>query len=130
MTRMSQIRGLGKLTHGEPSRFPVGFKGVAVVLASEGSTAATVSIENLPACRVLDCWAVMVGAGDTSDTFKITDGTNDISDTVDVSSAGDTDVVRVGEIDDAYRDITEGGTIAVARASAAACDVYVLVVLT
>ena len=72
-------------------------------------------------CRVLDAVGVMIGAGATSDTWKITDGTNDITAAVDVSSASDKDRSPAGSIDDAHYDLIPGtDTLTHTVASAAA----------
>jgi len=91
------------------------------------ATSAYTLVESLPYdCRIIRAWGIMTGAGAASDTVKVTDGTNDISDTVDLSSAGDTDLFDVGELDDAYTDIAKGGKIAVTTASGALCRIYVM----
>ena len=76
--------------------------------------------------RVIDAWGVMTGAGAGGDTVKITDGTNDITDTVDLSAVGDTDRFAIGEIDDAYHDILPGGSMSVVTASAATVTLYIM----
>lgn len=81
-------------------------------------------------CRIVDAWGVMTGAGAALDTVKITDGTNDISDTVDLSGLGDTDRFAIGELDDAYVDIAEGGSLRVVTVSDALVRLYIMVVWT
>lgn len=82
-------------------------------------------------CRVLDVHGVMVGAGATSDTWKITDGTNDISPAVDVSAAADTDRTAAAKIDDGHRDLIPGtDTLTLTVVSAAAVEITVLLVWT
>lgn len=76
--------------------------------------------------RIIDWWIVMIGAGASSDTAKLTDGTNDITDAVDVSSAARYAIVAGGEIDDAYHEIAKNGTLNVTTASGALCIVYAL----
>jgi len=78
--------------------------------------------------RVLDAWYVMHGAGAASDTVKITDGTNDITDDVDVSAKSDKDRANFGQIDDARYEIADAGTLAVTTASGALVEVYILLV--
>lgn len=116
--------------HQKPSNFdtmtPV--QGMPFVLKSTGTASETIFDAASPAMEIIDCWGVMTGAGGASDTFKLTDGTNDITDAVDLSSAGDTDRLSVGEIDDAYSTLAEGDTLTVARASSAPVDVYILAV--
>ena len=91
-----------------------------------GTTDYTLIEALLKDCRIVRVWAIMTGAGGADDTLKVTDGTNDITDTVDLSSLGDTDLFDVGELDDAYTDIAKGGSIAVTTASDALCRVYVM----
>lgn len=78
--------------------------------------------------RVIDWWVVMLGAGAALDTVQLTDASsNAISSAVDLSSAGDTDIVSGGEIDNAYSDIVKySGDILVVTASDALCRVYVM----
>jgi hypothetical protein len=78
--------------------------------------------------KIITAWVVMNGAGDSFDTVKLTDGTDDITDTLDVSSAGDTDLVSFGELDDAYATIEKGGDVVAETASGALVDVYALCV--
>ena len=108
-------------------------KGAPVFVVSSGATSSAASSYDLIAkadfkFRVIDSWLVMTGAGASSDTVKLTDGTNDITDAVDLSSAGDTDRLAVGEIDDAYYTIDAGGTLKAVTASAATCIIYALCV--
>lgn len=79
--------------------------------------------------RVIDFWAVMHGAGASGDTVNLTDGSNSIiGGAIDVSSAGDTDVLRAVEMDNAYWDLDKGDDLVVATASGALVDCYVKVV--
>ena len=77
-------------------------------------------------CRVLSVYGVMVGAGATSDTVKLTDGTNDICPAVDVSAKADTDIFQVAKLDDAHRDLVPGtDTLTSVVVSAAAAELIV-----
>ncbi len=80
--------------------------------------------------RVLDAWVVKTGgAGGASDTIQLKNGSDAISDAVDINIA-DKVVARVGTIDDAYHEIAAGGTLRVARTKSSGanveCEVYVL----
>ena len=87
----------------------------------------TESSEGAPhGLEVVDAYVVMNGAGAASDAVKITDGTSDITDDLDVSAAGDTDRVAFGEIDDANATIAKGGQLYVVSTSGALCDVHIL----
>jgi hypothetical protein len=83
--------------------------------------------------RVLDCWALHEGgAGEASDTVQLKNGATAITDAIDWSGA-DKVLVRAGEIDDAQRDVADGGTLVVTTVDADTGDdvglgtVYVLV---
>lgn len=80
--------------------------------------------------RVLDAWVVMSGAGTAGGLVTLKESANAISDAVDVSAAGDTDVVRVGEIDDAQHEVAATETLRWSSASAGAdfpgAEAYVL----
>ena len=75
--------------------------------------------------RIIDWHVVMTGAGASTDDVKLTDGTNNVTNAVDVSSAVDTAVVDGGQIDDLYHEIAKGGTLNVVTTSSADCIVYV-----
>jgi hypothetical protein len=81
--------------------------------------------ENL---RVINWWVVMTGAGAGGDTVQLTNQAGaSISSAVDVSGAGDNDIVSGGEVYDAASDITKySGDILVVTASDALCRVYVM----
>jgi len=76
---------------------------------------------------IADAWVVMAGAGTGSDTIQLKNGSDAITDLLDVSGKGDKDIARFGEIDDAYMEVAAGGTL-VGDASGAgpAMLVYVL----
>lgn len=104
---------------------------VIQVATAAGTTEYRIWDKSCPrSCRIVDAWGVMTGAGGAGDTVKITDGTNDISDTVDLSSLGDNDLFAIGELDDAYVDLAEGGSLQVEAASDALVRLYVMVVWT
>jgi hypothetical protein len=74
--------------------------------------------------RVLDAWSVAKSADGGS--WKLTDGTNDISDTVTVTGTDKT-IDRAGTIDDDYHEIAANGTLTVdADGVNADAEVYVL----
>jgi hypothetical protein len=75
--------------------------------------------------RVIGVTGIMTGAGGTSDTIKVTDGTNDITDTIDVSALADKSVFSAATIDDAYWNIDVGESLKVVTASAALAFVMV-----
>lgn len=77
--------------------------------------------------QVLDAWVIMTGAGGASDTFTCTDGTTAIITAIDVSAAGDKDIVRTTEIDNATYEIN-GGTLVLANTSAATGKLCVMAI--
>jgi len=60
--------------------------------------------------RILDAWSVATSAD--AGTWKLSNGTNDITNAVAVTAADKT-VNRAGTIDDAYHEIAAGGTLSV-----------------
>lgn len=119
------------LAPAEAGRQSVGLNSIPVILSVNcvsGTDTYALFSSNAPnGFRVIDCWGIMTGAGAGADTFKLDDGTNDISDTVDLSSAGDTDRVAVGEIDDAYYEVEKNGSLRVVTASDATLRVFVMI---
>jgi len=86
---------------------------IPFVLEAAIVAGATVAIHTADApfkYRVIDVWSVATSAD--GGTWKISDGTNDITDTVTVA-ASDKDVDRVLQIDDAYHEIASGGSLSV-----------------
>lgn len=101
--------------------------GIPVVFVIDGSagTGGTATLPTGFSYRVIRVWYVMTGAGGGSDTAKITDGTNDITDTLDVSSASDKDIKVAAQIDDEYHDVTGGLSLTLVVASSATCIAYI-----
>lgn len=89
----------------------------------------TVQIHNTNApfkYRVLDAWSVAKSAD--GGTWKLTDGTHDITNAVTVTGT-DKKVNRVDTIDDAYYEIAAAGSLSVVGDGANAdCEVYILCV--
>ena len=86
---------------------------VPFILQAAIAAGATVAIHNADApfkYRVIDAWSIATSAD--GGTWKITDGTNDITDTVTVA-ASDKDIDRVGTVDDAYNEIAASGSLSV-----------------
>lgn len=84
--------------------------------------------------RIIDVWLVKTaGAGGTSDTITVKNGSTAITDALDINVA-DKVVVRAGTIDDAQASVAAAGTLRVTRtkssANNVACVVYVLGVLS
>lgn len=76
--------------------------------------------------RVINAWGYMTGAGAATDDVTITDGTNDITDTVDLSGLGDTDRYDFGEIDDAFNVVSKDGSIQATTTSDALTRIFVM----
>ena len=102
--------------------------GVAILLKvtlTAGSTVAVHSSNAPYAYRVLDAWSVARGTDEG--TWKITDGTNDITDAVAVT-ATDKTINRAGTIDDAKYEIAASGSLSVVGdGSLADVEVYILI---
>jgi len=88
---------------------------IPVMLRVDTATGGTnsVSLTMERKFTVIDAHAVLKGAGTTSDAYQIFNGSNAISDAVSIAAAGDKDIVRIGEIDDAQMEIAAGGTLKV-----------------
>ena len=88
---------------------------IPVMLRVDTATGGTnsVSLTMERKFTVIDAHAVLKGAGTTSDAYQIFNGSNAISDAVSIAAAGDRDIVRIGEIDDAQMEIAAGGTLKV-----------------
>ena len=88
-----------------------------IVSKAFDGTAAEVSIfdGNCPRkMRIVDVWIEITAAGASATTVKLDNGTNDITDAIDcydTGSVGDTDIVRAGEIDDAYSTLDVDDTL-------------------
>ncbi len=90
-----------------------GTGGLPVIFAASLTSGNTVAIHNNSApfkYRIIDAWSIAT-SGDGG-SWKLTDGTNDITDTVTVT-ATDKTMNRVGQIDDAYHEIADSGTLQV-----------------
>jgi len=82
-------------------------------IAVDGGAAENVDVVLTHKTRIIEVWAVHTGgAGDTSDTLQVKNGTSAITNAMDWSGA-DKAVVRCGEIDDAAHEIAAGGTLRV-----------------
>ena len=115
MPRNIKLQGImdGRLVKAMDDGENFGF--IPVVLRIDTATGGTnsVSVTMERKFTVIDAHAVLLAAGSASDTFQILNATNAISDAVDISGAGDKDIARIGEIDNAYMEIAAGGTLKV-----------------
>lgn len=68
--------------------------------------------------RVFDAWLVLRGAGVSTTTLQVKNGTNAITNTM-AASGSDQALVRATSIDDAYWEIAAGGTLRVTSATGA-----------
>jgi hypothetical protein len=97
---------------------------IIVIMADTGGANLTVMNADVPcALEVIDFWAIGEGSG-AADTVKLTDGTNDITNALDMST--DKGVVRASTIDDAYSSIAAGGTLALVVASACPAKCFIM----
>lgn len=75
--------------------------------------------------RIIDVKGIMTGAGAALDTMEVTDGTNSITDTSDLSALADGATFEAGNISDTYWLVTPGENLTCVTASAALCYVTV-----
>ncbi len=103
--------------------------GVSVIFTATLTAGSTVAIHTANApykYRVIDAWSVAKSAD--GGTWKITDGTDDITDTVTVTSTDKT-IDKAGTIDDAKYEIAASGSLSVVGDGANAdVEVYVMAV--
>jgi len=103
--------------------------GVTIVLTTTLTAGSTVQIHNSNApfkYRVLDAWSVAKSAD--GGTWKVTDGTDDITNVVTVTGTDKT-INRAGTIDDAKYEIPASGSLSVVGDGANAdCEVNILCV--
>ena len=129
MSRGIQPRALAELNDDRTSS--VGTAGVpflVTVQTATGTSSYKPFGDDAPySMRVLDAWCVATATGAAADTVQVKDGTNAITDAMDLNVA-DTTVVRAGTIDDAEHEIVKGGTLEIETASDAVALVYVLCV--
>ena len=98
-----------------------------ITTTANATNSQTITLDR--AFSVVDAWAVLVGgAGTTSDTYQLFNDTTAISDAVSIASAGDTDIVRIGEINDASYQLSAGGTLKVTVTDGGGTDVPSLLV--
>lgn len=102
-----------------------GITSVLKATLTAGSSVAVFSSDAPYAFHVIDAWSIAKSAD--GGTWKVTDGTNDITDTVSVTSTDKT-IDRAGTIDDARNAISASGSLSVVGdGSNADVDVYVLI---
>lgn len=82
-----------------------------------GGTGDDIDVTLTHKTRVIDAHVVLGGAGTAGGTVTVKNGSDAITDAIDVSSGGNKDIVRAGEIDDSKQDIDAGGTLRVTFAS-------------
>ena len=101
--------------------------GITFILKAALAAGSTVQIHNANApfkYRVLDVWSVATSAD--GGTWKLTNGTNDITNAVTVTGTDKT-INRAGTIDNAYHEIAASGSLSVVGDGANAdVEVYIL----
>ena len=90
---------------------------VVHVINIAGSGDADEDIVVADKCEVVRIDGRLDGAGTAGSTLTIKNGSNAISDALDLSSGGDTDVFAANELDDDYTVIAAGGTLRATIAS-------------
>lgn len=123
ITAVRDLRGqafLGNWAVGLDNQAP------SFILTATITAGADVNIFNADApfkFRVLDAWSVATSAD--GGTWKLTNGTNDITDNVTVTGTDKT-IDRIGTIDNAYHEIAASGSLVVdADGANADCEVYI-----
>ncbi len=102
------------------------FRDLMVVSVLGQTTTQTIFNANSPRLKILDAWYINHASADGSaDKIKLTDGTNDITDDL-VLTTGDKIISRPTTIDDAYNTLEEGDTLKAVFTSAAPADVFIL----
>ena len=132
MPRNVKLKGVmdGRIVRAMDDGEDFGF--IPVMMRIDTATGGTnsVSLTMESKFTVIDAHAVLKAAGTTSDTYQVFNGSNAISDAVDISAAADTDIVRIGKINDANMEIAAGGTLKVTSTGGntdnPALSVYVL----
>lgn len=121
-------RAAGRLQSG----FDLGAPVFCFKYASALSTGASTTEVALPAApfklRIVRVDYVCTEATGADNTVKLTDGTNDLTDALNYSAKGDTDLFSSGEIKHAYHDIAKGLPIKVVKTETTAVsslDVYI-----
>lgn len=100
-------------------------------IAVDGGATESVSLTVDRNLEVVDVWCHLTSNGGTdSNSLQVLNDSSAITDAFVTGTAGDTDVVRCGEIDDSYYKISAGGTLKVTSTSsdstAPAVHVFVL----
>ena len=76
------------------------------------------------AIRVYDAHVVLkADGGANGNAVQVLNGSNAISDSIVVGTAGDKDIVRAAELDDAYYDVAAAGTLKVTATDAGSADI-------
>lgn len=101
-------------------------------LSTAGSGTSNTSLTMAEKVRVIDAFCYLRAAGAASDTLQVFNGSDAISDAIDVSGGANTRAAA-GEMDDTKVEIAAGGTLKVTHTDAASSDapvidVYVLAV--
>lgn len=120
----------GSIDQEHHATLAAGALGVPLVLYQSFSGAGTTNVFSSNAPRkfqVVDAWFRLTAAGAASETGKWTDGTNDITDAVDLNVADNT-VARVGTIDDAYYEIAASGSLDLVIATGGDGVAYLMVI--
>lgn len=87
-----------------------------------GGSTADYDIEVDDAFTITDAWFRLEAAGTASDTLQVKNGSTAVSDAVDISSGGDHDIIRIGEIDNAQIAFAAGDTLRIAQVDGGSSD--------
>lgn len=75
--------------------------------------------------RVFDVTGVMTGAGGALDTVVVNNGSNAITNTIDVSALADQDTFVAAKINDTNWQVNKNGSLSVVTVSGALCTIYI-----
>ena len=133
MPRNVKLKGImdGRLVRAMDDGEDFGFIPVMLRVDTAATSTATISLTMERKFTVVDAHAILkADGGNNSNKVEVLNASTTITGDMIVGTAGDKDIVRASEIDDAQMEIAAGGTLAV-KATAAhtdlpACAVYIL----
>jgi hypothetical protein len=118
----------GRLVRAMDDGEDFGFIPVMLRVDTTGGATATTSLTMERKFTVIDAHAILkADGGNNSNKVELLNASTTITGDMIVGTAGDKDIVRASEIDDAQMEIAAGGTLGV-KVTAAASDLPALVV--
>jgi len=107
----------------------VAASGAGILLCARATTVSGTSTYDIftadsPKLEIVDSWVIMDEGGSGTDKVKLTDGSNDITNDIDLSAAADNSINR-HKVDDAYSSLTANSTLRVVTTNDVKCRVFV-----